>query len=253
MNISTIGLIAAMPEEVSPMLKLIGKYQREKTGSFELYRFSLGGKKVVLVRSGMGAKHATSATRLLIEAANPDVILNFGFAGAVTSGPRVEDLVLAEQVFSYDGSQFRREGMPAAALVDKMFCLGKEVFLNNNIYRSTFITTLKITEKTRLAKILPENCSLPAVEMESAAIAVAAAEAHIPFAALRAISDAADEELSFSLDEFTDSDMNLKLKKVLLTVARKPWIIPQLMRLARNSNAAGKSLAKGVEAFIKAM
>lgn len=89
--------------------------------------------------------------------------------------------------------------------------------------------------------------------MESAAVASAAAETGIPFAAMRAISDAAEEELGFSLEEFTDSEMNIKMTKILVTVAKKPWIIPQLLRLARNSNAAGKSLAIGVEAFLRAM
>ncbi|GAB7027635.1 phosphorylase family protein [Geotalea toluenoxydans] len=254
MNISTIGIIAAMPEEVNPLLKRIGIYQREKRESFELFRFGLDVKKIVLVQSGMGAKHATRATRFLIKTASPDIILNFGFAGAVTAGPRVGDLVLADQVFSYDGTRFRKEATPSAELVDRMHCLVRQqISAENNIYRSSFITTLEITGKSELAKALPENCPYPALEMESAAVASAAAETGIPFAAMRAISDAAEEELGFSLEEFTDSEMNIKMTKILVTVAKKPWIIPQLLRLARNSNAAGKSLAIGVEAFLRAM
>ncbi|WP_243688340.1 phosphorylase family protein [Geotalea toluenoxydans] len=156
MNISTIGIIAAMPEEVNPLLKRIGIYQREKRESFELFRFGLDVKKIVLVQSGMGAKHATRATRFLIKTASPDIILNFGFAGAVTAGPRVGDLVLADQVFSYDGTRFRKEATPSAELVDRMHCLVRQqISAENNIYRSSFITTLEITGKSELAKHCP--------------------------------------------------------------------------------------------------
>ncbi|WP_243373031.1 nucleoside phosphorylase [Geotalea sp. SG265] len=251
MTISTIGLIAAMPEEIKPLLRRIGTYEKEQKETFELYRFVVGDKKVMLIRSGMGARHATAATRSLVAAAIPDIILNFGFAGAITAGPDVGDLVLAERVFSYDGSSFTQGPTPSASLVDSMERLTASDTAGSSLFRGTFVTTLKITEKRTLAKVLPDHCPCPAVEMETAAVAAEAGAAGIPFAAMRAVSDAADEELGFSLDEFTDGDMNIRMTKVLATVARKPGIIPQLLRLAGNSRTAGERLAKGMEAFIR--
>jgi adenosylhomocysteine nucleosidase len=249
MHVSTIGLIAAMPEEINPLLKRIGAYEKSKAGHFTVYRFHLGDKKAVLIRSGMGTTHAAAATTTLIAAAAPQIILNFGFAGAVTAGPGVADLVLAEQIHSYDGTRFATEAGPSATLVDRM----QAALSGQSVYRSTFITTLKIVGKGTLQELLPDDCSYPAVEMETAAVAATAAGLHIPFVALRAISDGADEELGFSLDEFTDSEMNIRLTRVLKTIARKPWIVPQLLRLAQNSSKAGKSLAQGVETLVKAL
>jgi adenosylhomocysteine nucleosidase len=64
----------------------------------------------------------------------------------------------------------------------------------------------------------------------------------MPLMAIRSISDGLDEELGFSMDEFMDNTMHVRVHKVLLTVARKPWIIPQLYRLSRNTRKAGKNL-----------
>ena len=45
--------------------------------------------------------------------------------------------------------------------------------------------------------------------------------------------------------------MKIRLVKVLLTVARKPWIVPQMLRLARNSKKAGENLALAVVAMLE--
>jgi adenosylhomocysteine nucleosidase len=88
------------------------------------------------------------------------------------------------------------------------------------------------------------------VEMESAAIALVAGENGIPFVALRTVSDPFGEELGFALDEFCDDRMRIRIPKVLFTIARKPRIIPQLIRLARNSRVAATSLSLAMERFL---
>ena len=82
--------------------------------------------------------------------------------------------------------------------------------------------------------------------METAAVANVAGAAGIPFMAIRAITDTFDEKLAFTLDEFCDRELNLKMWRVLLAVARKPRIIPQLARLSGNSRRAGHLLAETV-------
>jgi adenosylhomocysteine nucleosidase len=71
--------------------------------------------------------------------------------------------------------------------------------------------------------------------------------------AIRGISDAADEELDFSLEEFCDRELRISPLRVLACIARKPRIIPQLMRLAAHSKKAGLRLAAGVELALKAL
>ena len=80
----------------------------------------------------------------------------------------------------------------------------------------------------------------PVLEMETAAVAQVAHELKVPVAALRAISDGSDENLDFSIEDFADQAMRISIWKVFLTLARKPHILPQLLRLGRNSRLAGR-------------
>ena len=95
--------------------------------------------------------------------------------------------------------------------------------------------------------MLPGHYPNPVVEMESGAIAIIAAENNIPLLAIRAVSDPAAEELGFSIDEFCDPDMRrIRPYKVLLTVLRKPRIVPQLVRLAISSRRAAEGLTSAL-------
>ncbi|OGR24172.1 MAG: hypothetical protein A2X83_01300 [Desulfuromonadales bacterium GWD2_54_10] len=59
---------------------------------------------------------------------------------------------------------------------------------------------------------------------------------------IRAISDPWNEELGFSIQDFCDEQLRVRPIKVLATILRRPIIIPQLIRLARNSRVAARSL-----------
>ena len=94
-----------------------------------------------------------------------------------------------------------------------------------------------------MAELLPSGVLDPVLEMETVAVAQTAHERNVPLIAIRAISDGVGEELGFSIREFTDRKLNIRLGKVFLSVTKKPWIVPQLLRLAKNSRSAGNNLA----------
>jgi adenosylhomocysteine nucleosidase len=245
MEIRFIGMIAAMPEEIRPLLKRAGVYSREKTDGFDGYRFILGSREIRLIRSGMGVNNAAAATRALVATAKPDLIINFGFAGAVTSGLNVGDIVIAERLLLHGERSFMETaGIDAvkteelARRLDGIF-RGKEF----QIRKGTFITSAGIKSKLDMAELLPSGVTNPVLEMETAAVARASGEGEIPLIAIRAISDGSEEELKFTMEEFTGQEMNIRLWKVLLAVVKKPWIVPQLLRLAKNSRLAGDNLA----------
>jgi adenosylhomocysteine nucleosidase len=249
---ATIALIAAMPEEIKPLLRRSGPVRRERLGGFPCYRFSSAGHPCCLVESGMGPRHAVTATRALLTAITPRALLNFGFAGAVTAGPTVGDIVVAERLLCLHERLFTEESGLSRALTEGLVAsLAAAGGLGSaRLFAGTFITSSKIVAKQELAGRLPADAPYPVLEMETAAIARVAAKAEVPLVALRAVSDAADEELGFAITDFTDADLNLRLHRILFTVARRPRIIPQLLRLARNSRHAGETLATAVETAI---
>ena len=173
-----------------------------------------------------------AATTLTAEA--PDLMVSAGFGGAVLDGLAVGDVVLAEQVLRWSDSgfeeiaaEFHGVGLDADQL---------------SIQRGIYITCAMVLNKRALSHMIPVGAVNPVLEMESAAVARVAATHNIPFLGLRAISDSWDEELGFSIGEFCSDDMRIQPVKVLATVLKRPSIIPQLIRLARNSRIAAASL-----------
>lgn len=249
----TIGLIAAMPEELTPLIRLIGPCRRERAGSFQIYHCMIGTHETFLIQSGMGPRNAAAATRALIADARPDLIISFGFAGAVTGGPSVGDIVVAGRLLHHHNRLFsEQQGVDRGQAAHLAASLAETCRENGfRTYAGTFVTSGQILSKHTLARQLPAGVEHPVVEMETAAVAQVAVLAGIPLIAVRSISDGAEDELGFTIDEFTDKDMNIRLWRVLRCIARKPWLVPQLLRLARNTKAAGNNLAAAVAALLK--
>jgi len=245
MEYNTITLIAAMPEEIKPLLRRVGTYTRGELDGFPACRFAVGTREIRLIESGMGPERSAAATRALIAEAKPDLIINFGFCGSVIAGAVAGDIVAAERILSFrDGSFQDREGLTSGLTDDAIRLLTEKCRERTfQVSAGTFITAAEITGKQELVGLLPAGIVNPVLEMETAAVAQVAAELNTPLLAIRAVSDGAGEELGFTIEEFTDREMNVRVRKVLLTVAKKPWIVPQLLRLARNAKIAGENLA----------
>jgi adenosylhomocysteine nucleosidase len=174
---------------------------------------------------------------------SPDLMISAGFGGAVLPGLPVGEVVMAEQVLQWGASGFEEIEVGLFGLNGISDSLG--------LSRATFISCNEILGKRSLAARLPDSAVNPLLEMETAAVARVAAAYGIPFLAIRAVSDPADEELEFSIDEFCDEHMRIRPAKVFATILARPRIIPQLIRLARNSRVAAKSLAKAMERLLK--
>jgi len=86
-----------------------------------------------------------------------------------------------------------------------------------------------------------------AVDMESAAIARVCAEQGIPFAAVRAISDTADEALPEAVARFFRSDGRLQPITVVAEVLKEPSLLKQLRRLQSQTATACESLRRFFE------
>jgi len=250
-----IGLIAAMPEEIEPLLRQIGSYTQGKLCGFAAYQFTVGAREIRLIESGLGPERGAAAAQALITASTPELVINFGFAGAMTAGPKVGDLVVAERLLSCRNGSFQEQRGLAEELTNRLIGFLAEDFSGKTfqIFRGTFIMAERIMGKRELAGLLPAGLANPVLEMESAAIAQEAAEVNVPLCAIRAISDSAEEELGFAIEDLTDREMKVRLGKVLLTVAKKPWIVPQLLRLARNSRRAGENLATALMSLLESL
>jgi adenosylhomocysteine nucleosidase len=255
MAYKVIGLIAAMPEEIKPLLQRIGACCRETIDGFDAWRFNIASHDICLVMSGMGHEKAGRAGRALIAATGPDLLISFGFAGAVTAGLGVGDIVVARRILlNMKGAFPEQPGLAMGKAEEAAGHLAGPLQEKGvRVRQGTFITAAQIMDKRETARLLPAGSENPVLEMETAAVAQAACACNVPLIAVRAVSDGAEEDLGFSIEEFCDREMNIRPWKVLLTAAKKPRIVPQLIRLAKGSRIAGKNLATALTVLLEAL
>lgn len=88
------------------------------------------------------------------------------------------------------------------------------------------------------------NSQLPiAVEMETAAAARVAIRQGVPWAAVRATSDRADESLPLDFNQLRDEEGDIRTSRVARAALAHPATIPGLIRLGRNTAMAAEALA----------
>ena len=246
-----IGIITAMPEETQAIIRALPHVQKKQLGWRMLHHAQLSGHEIVIAEAGMGFTNATVAARQLMGELRPDLMVSAGFCGGIAAGLRVGDVVLATGLTILSESGLKEVPVTIAP-VSRDFVF-RQAAEGQRVFAGLFVTTTAIMPKSRLAALLPADAPFPVVEMESGAIALLAGEQGIPFVGLRTVSDPFDEELGFSLDEFCDDRMRIRIPRVLLTIARKPRIIPQLIRLARNSRVAADRLTRSLEELMTVM
>jgi adenosylhomocysteine nucleosidase len=209
-------MVAALEREVGPLVRHWGVADQEHGG--RRFRFFESGNAVV-VCGGMGFEAARRATEAIISLYRPSVILSVGFAGALDEKLHVGDLVQARYVVdARDGSR-TDTGSGIGVLVSSPAVAGAE-------------------QKAKLGK----SYGAQAMDMEAAAVAKGAEARGLRFAAVKAISD----EVGFAMppmDRFIAADGSFRARSFALYAAKRPFIWPDVLRLAQNSAKAARALS----------
>lgn len=245
-----IAVITAMPQEFNAVSRCLGVGTAMRLAGLKAFSCHTGGHDLLLLLSGMGFDNAARAAEAAIREWRPNLLVSAGFCGGIAPELKVGDVVVAKQMVIVTGNG--PEEVPVLFSAAGQNFVARESGMR--VCGGLFASTPVIMSKKRLAGMLSAGSTNPVVEMESAAVAIIAVENSIPLLAIRAVSDPADEELDFSLDEFCDRGRHrISTRKVLLTALKRPRIVPQLIRLARNSRVAANSLTAALSRLFPAL
>ena len=237
-----VGLIAAMPQEIAPFLRRLGRPEHFKLDIFQAYRFSLFDLDCTLIRSGVGLERAATASRALIRATRPELLVSFGVGGAFLPGLRVGDVIAAEHVGRLEQAA-QAESYLALAQLSPLAQHAISAALQPqraSFYPGAIITT----PGSQIVPVLPAQIANPVLDMETAGIAqVAAAEGAVPLLALRAVSDSVEQPLPLNLAGLYDEQQNLRIRRVVGTLLRNPRLLARSVRVSQNVNRASQNLA----------
>jgi adenosylhomocysteine nucleosidase len=199
-----------------------------------------GSRTVLLLETGAGAAAMENALVWLLSGPRingtpyrPTVIVSAGFSGAVVSGLRVGDLIVAEDVCDGDGVCWPAT-WPVAIVPYR---------------RGRLLTVANIIGSPDEKRRLGERSGAVAVDMETAVAARICGEAGVPFGCLRAISDEVDAPLSECLLGLLQGG-RVKPARLLAAVLRRPPLIAELMRLGAHTRKAACELAVGLETLL---
>jgi adenosylhomocysteine nucleosidase len=110
-------------------------------------------------------------------------------------------------------------------------------------YRSGRLLSMDRIAGTRQEKARLHATGAAAVEMEAAALASRAREWRMPFFCVRAVSDTAVEGFRLDLNEMRDTEGRFSRQRIIIRALKNPLrLVPELLRLNRNSGRAAKAL-----------
>jgi adenosylhomocysteine nucleosidase len=192
-----------------------------------------GTSRIDIHQSGPGAERAAATARAAI-ASGARALVAWGLAGGLVAALRPGDVVLAERGLAPGQPAWRAEPRWHAALER---ALGSGF----RVHTGMLVSVAEVLTSPLAKRAAAESCGAVAVDMESAAVAAVAADARIPFVAVRIVADASADALPDDVGKWIDASGRRRLQPLLGTiVAPAQW--PTLLRLATRYRAARRTL-----------
>lgn len=178
----------------------------------------------------LGWKNPGAAKSLLDQGAT--ALLSFGVCAGLSPDVKVGDICAPRIVLVPDGREF-----PCDTEMQNGFIAAHSHAWQGPLYAADTVIA-SVEEKDRLYK----SRGAVAADMESGPVALAAAEAGIPFAVFRAVSDAAHTALPPAALVALGDCGGVDYLAVLKSLLKQPAQIPALLQTRRDTNAALKAL-----------
>lgn len=229
MRTTRVAIIAPMPNELRPVVKMLELQRAGEQGGMPVYTGSTATTEVVATRTGIGPRLAQTATERLLASTAVDRVIVTGIAGGIEPVSAVGDLIVpAEVVDGATGDRFRSTPVGDVVL--------------DGVIRTGDGADYEL-DATEIARM--RDAGITALDMETAAIARVCHLHDVPWLAFRAISDmAGDESLGPVVMTLVNPDGSPRAWAAIRFLLTHPRRIPRMARLARDANAAATAAAE---------
>ena len=198
-----IGIIVATDEELIETKNILDSYEEKDIYDLTFIKGKINGRKVIVVKSGIGKVNAARTTQILIDNYKIDKIINIGAAGGINPELKIKDIVIGDRIVQYDfdiseSGDFEKgeiQGIGRFLRSDEKLInvckkvLEKRFEKDYNVVIGTIATADMFCTDSEVAKKVREEFGAECVEMEGAAIAQVCHLDRIPFLIIRGISD----------------------------------------------------------------
>ena len=198
-----IGIIVAADEELIEIKNIMSSYEEKDIYELNFVKGKINGKKVIVVKCGIGKVNAARTTQVLIDNFKISKIINIGAAGGINPELKIQDIVIGDRLVQYDfdisasGDYEKGEITDVGKymvsdselinickrVLEKRIQNDVKVVIGTIATADYFCSDPKIAENTR--KEFKADC----IDMVGAAIAQVCYLDKIPFLVIRGISD----------------------------------------------------------------
>lgn len=210
-----LGIIGAMAEEVAQLKEIMEAVEVIAAAGMDFYRGKIGGKDVVVVRSGVSKVNAAVCAQILVDRFQVDAIVNTGIAGSLQASIDIGDIVLSRDAvqhdvdaaaFGYRPGQIPQMDVFSFQADEHLIRVAEECCRRVNpdigVHIGRVVTGDQFISDKEKKRWIAETFEASCTEMEGAAIAQTAYLNGIPFLIVRSISDKADDSAQMDYDEF---------------------------------------------------
>ncbi len=223
-----LGMVAALSSEGR---RLLGRKGWRHDHGFIIQRSMADDQTPLLAMiSGMGLDNALCAARRLI-GQGAGALVSIGVSGGLDPGISSGGLVAADRFLHLDGGVFQEICHPhAKGSARAVKTLSAARF---SVRNGAVITAQGPALSAASKSALHRQSAALAVDMESAAVAKAAAEANIPVFALRVVCDPAAQSIPPDVFACLLPNGRIRYPALIRAISRKPALMIHLVRMGR--------------------
>jgi adenosylhomocysteine nucleosidase len=233
-----IGLVCALPLELSAFLGRCSKVKTYTGGRFTFRGGFYQNIRVAIVESGMGRARARAATNALLDAHAPRWIVSTGFCGALDPQLKIGQMIVADEIVNSVGDCLKVDvGMTSDAAQGR--------YVGRTLTVDEMVRT--VAEKQNLAKL----SGALAVDMETFEIAQLCRERKVRFMAMRSVSDDLSADLAPEVLSLIGATGSIRLGAVIGALWKRPGSYKDMWQLRENAMLAAESLAEFLDGVVK--
>ena len=228
----------AVDAEFAPWRKL-RQFSQTNLGEIQAYSAQIPNGELVVLLTGVGGRRAWAEATNVIWDGNVDICISSGLAGALQDQHRPGEVLAAREVHA---TNWKKVIPSDADLLEVARACGAKVA---DAFYSADHVLVHSSEKFEL------SARADAVEMESGEVMLEAVAFGAKVIAIRAISDAVEEDLPVDFNRVTSEAGEVSIAKIVAQAAAHPASIPALIRFGRQSRNAAERLAVVLDACIE--
>ncbi|MGF1559464.1 MAG: 5'-methylthioadenosine/adenosylhomocysteine nucleosidase [Flavobacteriaceae bacterium] len=213
-----LAIMGAMDEEIAILTDSLKNKKELTKGGVTFYKGKLKGKKVIILKAGIGKVNAAYSTAILLDNFKVEGLIFTGVAGGLDPEIKPGDIVIGENLVQYDFGELKNDTFetwptrnliknnarsPLFLPVDKnLLALSTQASASVTLapieghipkfYVGTIVTGDTFVSDASKAKNLYTDFNALATEMEGAAVAQVSTMLGVPFIVIRSCSDNAN-------------------------------------------------------------